>query len=276
MKVQNKNLNEEKTKNKNEENNSNENKSFIKSNEQEQTKNSVLNKNENKEKQIGFPSDPCPCASLMPGCCTPEFDSFVCDCIAKPFCGACPSENLNAFSSFHDAMLKMAMKDAFNQQDMAQKAKLQVELFQKAQDFAKEVGIQEMKAKQYAKILNEATRKAQIARAMMFQAASQVRLLADKTLRAITPMRCNGPHCGAALTSSPAMTPYTPDLALLNIKQKLNDLGSLTNPVVSSYGSYGYGDYAGMKEGYFRDTSYNGNSRETAYSGGNTFGQSAN
>ena len=33
-------------------------------------------------------------------------------------------------------MLKLAMKDAFNQQDLAQKAKLQVELFQKAQDFA--------------------------------------------------------------------------------------------------------------------------------------------
>jgi ABC-type lipoprotein release transport system permease subunit len=68
----------------------------------------------------------------------------------------------------HDSMLKMAMKDAYNQQDLAQKAKLQVDLFQKAQEFAKEVGIQEMKAKQYANILNEATRKAQYSRAMMF------------------------------------------------------------------------------------------------------------
>ena len=61
------------------------------------------------------------------------------------------------------------MKDAFNQQDLAQKAKIQVDLFQKAQEFAKEVGIQEMKAKQYAKILNDATRKAQYSRALMFQ-----------------------------------------------------------------------------------------------------------
>lgn len=60
------------------------------------------------------------------------------------------------------------MKDAYNQQDLAQKAKLQMDLFSKAQEFAKEVGIQEMKAKQYASILNEATRKAQYSRAMMF------------------------------------------------------------------------------------------------------------
>lgn len=68
----------------------------------------------------------------------------------------------------HDNMLKLAMKDAYNQQDLAQKAKLQMDLFSKAQEFAKEVGIQEMKAKQYASILNEATRKAQYSRAMMF------------------------------------------------------------------------------------------------------------
>ena len=72
------------------------------------------------------------------------------------------------YVNMHDSMLKMAMKDAYNQQDLAQKAKLQVDLFQKAQEFAKEVGIQEMKAKQYANILNEATRKAQYSRAMMF------------------------------------------------------------------------------------------------------------
>ena len=60
------------------------------------------------------------------------------------------------------------MKDAYNQQDLAQKAKLQMDLFSKAQEFAKEVGIQEMKAKQYASILYEATRKAQYSRAMMF------------------------------------------------------------------------------------------------------------
>ena len=72
------------------------------------------------------------------------------------------------FVYMHDNMLKLAMKDAYNQQYLAQKAKLEVELFLKAQEFAKEVGIQEMKAKQYASILTEATRKAQYSRAMMF------------------------------------------------------------------------------------------------------------
>ena len=72
------------------------------------------------------------------------------------------------FVNMHDNMLKLAMKDAYNQQDLAQKAKLQVDLFQKAQEFAKVVGIQEMKAKQYANLLNDATRKAQYSRAMMF------------------------------------------------------------------------------------------------------------
>jgi len=44
-----------------------------------------------------------------------------------------------------------------------------VGLFQKAQEYAKEVGIQELKAKQYANVLNEATRRAQSTRMMMFQ-----------------------------------------------------------------------------------------------------------
>ena len=95
------------------------------------------------------------------------------------------------------------MKDAYNQQDLAQKAKLQVDLFQKAQEFAKEVGVQEMKAKQYANILNETTRKAQYARAMMFQAAAQVRILADQTLRAIQPMKCQGSGCGVHTNIQP-------------------------------------------------------------------------
>jgi hypothetical protein len=99
----------------------------------------------------------------------------------------------------HDNMLKMAMKDAFNQQDLAHKAKLQVDLFQKAQEYAKDVGYKEMKAKQYANDLMEATRKAQYARAMMFQAAAQVRILADQTVRAIQPMKCVGPRCGAPM-----------------------------------------------------------------------------
>jgi hypothetical protein len=66
-------------------------------------------------------------------------------------------------------MMKMAMNDAYNQQDLAHKAKLQVQLFQKAQEYAKEVGIQELKAKQYANILNETTKRAQSMRLMMFQ-----------------------------------------------------------------------------------------------------------
>ena len=45
----------------------------------------------------------------------------------------------------------------------------QVQLFQKAQEYAKEVGIQELKAKQYANILNETTKRAQNTRFMMFQ-----------------------------------------------------------------------------------------------------------
>jgi hypothetical protein len=107
------------------------------------------------------------------------------------------------FVNLHDNYLKMAMKDAYNQQDLAQKAKLQVDLFQKAQEFAKEVGVQEMKAKQYANLLNETTRKAQYARAMMFQAAAQVRVLADQTLRAIQPMKCQGPKCGTLSSIQP-------------------------------------------------------------------------
>lgn len=242
--------------------------------------NSNNSNNSNKGKQDFFPGDPCPCASQIPQCCTPDFEVFSCDCIVKPDCGICQVDNLNVFSNFHDSMLKMAMKDAFNQQDLAQKAKLQVELFQKAQDFAKEVGIQEMKAKQYARILNEATRKAQISRAMMFQAASQVRYLADKTLKAITPMRCSGPRCGAALTQVALSGPNYPNQALMTIKQKINDLGDLTNPTMSKYGSYGNGDYSAMRDGYLKNSSYNGNSRETAYSGSgsgyNTYGVSAN
>jgi hypothetical protein len=233
----------------------------------------------------GMANDPCPCASQMPACCTPEFESFVCNCIAKPFCGFCPPENLNSYSTFHDSMLKLAMKDAYNQQDMAHKAKLQVELFQKAQEFAKEVGIQEMKAKQYAKILNESTRKAQLSRAMMFQAASQVRLLADRTLRAITPINCNGPHCAGGMLNKAVLSQPTPNFmpspsgelvlgpvqggvesSLLTMRQKLNNLGDMNNPVVSNYGSYGNGENKDLVSMYFKKgNNYNGNSRETSY-----------
>lgn len=74
----------------------------------------------------------------------------------------------NTFINIHDSMMKMAMRDAFNQQNLVRKARLQVEMFQKAQEYARQVGIQEMKAKQYANLLNDNTRKAQYSRTMMF------------------------------------------------------------------------------------------------------------
>jgi hypothetical protein len=101
----------------------------------------------------------------------------------------------NMYMDVHDNMLKMAMKDAYNQQDLAEKAKLQVDLFQKAQEYAKEVGMQEVKAKQFANQLNDSTKKAQYARAMMFQSASQVRMLIDQTVKNLQPIQCNGPNC---------------------------------------------------------------------------------
>jgi hypothetical protein len=131
----------------------------------------------------------------------------------------------NMFVNLHDNMLKLAMKDAYNQQDLAQKAKLQVDLFQKAQEFAKEVGLQEMKAKQFANILNDTTKKAQFARAMMFQAANQVRILADQTIRAIQPMKCLGPKCGVP-AMNPVMTEIMPMVTSSNnfIFKEMNNL----------------------------------------------------
>ncbi len=122
-------------------------------------------------------------------------------------------------------MLKLAMKDAYNQQDLAQKAKLQVDLFQKAQEFAKEVGLQEMKAKQFANILNDTTKKAQFARAMMFQAANQVRILADQTIRAIQPMKCLGPNCRVSGINS-VVTDIMPVVSSTNsfIFKEMNNL----------------------------------------------------
>lgn len=202
-------------------------------------KSEITSSVENKGKQ--YINDPCPCASQMPACCTPEFEMFNCGCIAKPICGSCSNDFISEYSAFHDSMLKLAMKDAYNQQDLAHKAKLQVELFQKAQDFAKEVGIQEMKAKQYARILNDATKKAQISRALMFQGASHVRMLADKTLRAITPMNCSGPRCGSVL-GIPNQTPYSPyfNQAKSTIVGLNSKLAAMENPVVN--GMYGYID----------------------------------
>jgi len=56
--------------------------------------------------------------------------SYVCECAPKPDCGSCPGME-NMLENIHDSMLKLAMKDAFNQQDLAQKAKVQVDLFKK-------------------------------------------------------------------------------------------------------------------------------------------------
>lgn len=109
----------------------------------------------------------CPCLGSYPPCCSQEFHTYQCDCAPKPSCSGCPDETM--IVSLHDNMLKLAMKDALNQQAFAQKAKMQMDLFQKAQEYAKEAGIQEMKAKQSANSLNEATRKAQYARSLMFQ-----------------------------------------------------------------------------------------------------------
>ena len=44
-------------------------------------------------------------------------------------------------------------------------------------------------------MLNEATKKAQMARIMMFKTASLVRDLADRTYQAIQPIRCVGIQC---------------------------------------------------------------------------------
>ena len=71
---------------------------------------------------------------------------------------------------------------------MANKAKMQLDLFQKAQDYAKEIGIQELKAKQYANEVNEYTKKAQYARSMMFQTAAQIKMLSEKTAKMISPL----------------------------------------------------------------------------------------
>ena len=97
----------------------------------------------------------------------------MCPCAPRPMCGSC-SGNENVFVNMHDNMLKLAMKDSYNQQDLARKAKLQVDLFQKAQEYAKEVGLQEMKAKQYANLLNDSTKKAQYSRTMMFNVIKYV------------------------------------------------------------------------------------------------------
>lgn len=45
---------------------------------------------------------------------------------------------------------------------------------------------------------------------MMFQAAQQVKLLSEETMRQISPIQCNGPKCAVALSSSRPMFPVGP------------------------------------------------------------------
>ena len=108
------------------------------------------------------------------------------------------------FVNLHDNNLRNAMKDAYDQQSYAQKAKLQVDLFEKAQQYAKQVGIQEMKAKNFARILKNVTKKAQMSRMLMFevynkyyfaQAATKVKILAEQTFGAVQPIECKGERC---------------------------------------------------------------------------------
>ena len=126
----------------------------------------------------------CQCAITFPPCCTKELETYVCPCAPRPICDSCPS----SIVSIHDSMMRMAMKDAYAQQEMANKAKMQLDLFQKAQDYAKEIGIQELKAKQYANEVNEYTKKAQYARSMMFQTAAQIKMLSEQTAKMISPL----------------------------------------------------------------------------------------
>ncbi len=57
---------------------------------------------------------------------------FKCDCAPKPVCSSpCDFEDSTTsnFVRVHDGMMKMAMNDAYNQQDLAHKAKLQVKVY---------------------------------------------------------------------------------------------------------------------------------------------------
>jgi len=101
----------------------------------------------------------------------------------------------NMFVNLHDNNLRNAMKDAYDQQSYAQKAKLQVDLFEKAQKYAKEVGVQELRAKNFARLLKEATKRAQLSRMLMFEAATKVKILAEQTFGAVQPIECKGERC---------------------------------------------------------------------------------
>jgi len=50
-------------------------------------------------------------------------------------------------------------------------------LFSKAQSYAKEIGIQELKAKQYANLLKQLTQKAQNKRLMLFQVKYNIKII---------------------------------------------------------------------------------------------------
>jgi hypothetical protein len=91
----------------------------------------------------------------------------------------------NPIENIHDSMMKLAMKDAYAQQELANKARMQMELFQKAQEYAKEIGIQELKAKQYANEVNLLTQKAQFARGVMFNAFKQIKEIEEHIMKGV-------------------------------------------------------------------------------------------
>ena len=160
----------------------------------------------------------CQCAMNFPPCCSKELETYVCLCAPRPICDSCPS----SIASIHDSMMRMAMKDAYAQQEMANKAKMQLELFQKAQDYAKEIGIQELKAKQYANEVNEYTKKAQYARSMMFQTATQIKMLSEKTAKMISPL--------GAITkviASPTPVPLMSGVSKVEKRMILSDKGTM-------------------------------------------------
>ncbi len=84
----------------------------------------------------------------------------------------------NDLISLHNQEMQNAIIAARAQQNFADKAKiqvqkgnklLQVKLFQDAQDYAREVGKYELKAKQYSHIIKDMTQKAQVKRHLLLQ-----------------------------------------------------------------------------------------------------------
>ena len=130
-----------------------------------------------------------------------------CDCkssVDTPICCTQAFPNLNEVNSnplLNDSAfnLQPILSDSETQQNLANKAKLQVELFQKAQEFAKETAVQELKARDAELKLKEATKNAAISRSELFKNTDLLRVYAENTLNSITPLKCKGGKCGAAL-----------------------------------------------------------------------------